>query len=159
MRKKIGLILNSLAWNRTVLNSNCVLMLTEFFEIKLFICMKMDLALNNLQWLICHKTKPNQTIIRLCVSITAVLLQRWIIGLNNPTNADMPLNKETNQLHRSGKFTLRSSWHCFWYFDDFMTNKIFQLVSCLMPIFKDLISLVKFYGILTIVGYLMPNRL
>ena len=21
----------------------------------------MDLALNNLQWLICHKTKPNQT--------------------------------------------------------------------------------------------------
>ena len=22
----------------------------------------MDLALNNLQWLICHKTKPNQTI-------------------------------------------------------------------------------------------------
>ena len=23
---------------------------------------KKDLALNNLQWLICHKTKPNQTI-------------------------------------------------------------------------------------------------
>ena len=23
----------------------------------------MDLALNNLQWLICHKTKPNQMII------------------------------------------------------------------------------------------------
>ena len=22
----------------------------------------MDLALNNLQWLICHKTKPNKTI-------------------------------------------------------------------------------------------------
>ena len=22
---------------------------------------KMDLALNNLQWLICHKTQPNQT--------------------------------------------------------------------------------------------------
>ena len=22
---------------------------------------KKDLALNNLQWLICHKTKPNQT--------------------------------------------------------------------------------------------------
>ena len=27
----------------------------------LFICIKMDLALNNLQWLMCHKTKPNQT--------------------------------------------------------------------------------------------------
>ena len=25
--------------------------------------MKMHLALNNLQWLICHKTKPNQTIV------------------------------------------------------------------------------------------------
>ena len=25
---------------------------------------KMDLALNNLQWLICHKTKPNQTNIK-----------------------------------------------------------------------------------------------
>ena len=31
------------------------------FEIELFIWIKMDLALNNLQWLICHKTKPNQT--------------------------------------------------------------------------------------------------
>ena len=28
------------------------------FELKLFICIKMDLALNNLKWLICHKTKP-----------------------------------------------------------------------------------------------------
>ena len=24
----------------------------------MFICIKMDLALNNLQWLMCHKTKP-----------------------------------------------------------------------------------------------------
>ena len=31
------------------------------FEIELFICIKMDLALNNLQWLICYKTKTNQT--------------------------------------------------------------------------------------------------
>ena len=28
---------------------------------KLNICIKMDLALNNLQWLMYHKTKPNQT--------------------------------------------------------------------------------------------------
>ena len=34
---------------------------TELFEIELFICIKMDLVLNNLQWLICHKIKPNQT--------------------------------------------------------------------------------------------------
>ena len=29
----------------------------ELFEIELFICLKMDLVLNNLQWLICHKVK------------------------------------------------------------------------------------------------------
>ena len=28
---------------------------------ELFICIEMNLALNNLQWLICHKTKQNQT--------------------------------------------------------------------------------------------------
>ena len=33
---------------------------TELLKIELFICMKMNLALNNLQWLICHKIKPNQ---------------------------------------------------------------------------------------------------
>ena len=34
---------------------------SELFEIKLLIMnIKMDLPLNNLYWLICHKTKPNQ---------------------------------------------------------------------------------------------------
>ena len=33
---------------------------TEFFEIELIIYIKMDLALNNLQRLICHKTKPTK---------------------------------------------------------------------------------------------------
>ena len=36
------LMLNWIVWNRTV-----------------YICIKMDLALNNLQWLVGHKTKPN----------------------------------------------------------------------------------------------------
>ena len=31
---------------------------TELFEIELFICIDMNLALNNLQWLICHKNIP-----------------------------------------------------------------------------------------------------
>ena len=31
---------------------------TELFEIELTICIKMDLVLNNLQRLICHKTQP-----------------------------------------------------------------------------------------------------
>ena len=30
-------------------------------EIELFICIKLDLALNNLQWLICHETRPNKS--------------------------------------------------------------------------------------------------
>ena len=34
-------------------------MLIELFEIELIICIKMDLALNNLQRLICHKTQTS----------------------------------------------------------------------------------------------------
>ena len=50
----------------------------ELFEIELITCIKMDLALDNLQKLICHKTqstKLNQTIIigleylKLCNSV------------------------------------------------------------------------------------------
>ena len=38
----------------------------EMFELELIICIKMDLALNNQQRLICHKTQPtNQQSIRL----------------------------------------------------------------------------------------------
>ena len=29
------------------------------FEIELLICIKLNLALTNLQWLMCHKIKPN----------------------------------------------------------------------------------------------------
>ena len=50
-----------MAWNRTVLdNSTVYSCLTKLFEIELSICIKVDLALNNLQRLICHKTKPNK---------------------------------------------------------------------------------------------------
>ena len=38
-----------------------VLSQTELFELELFICIKMGLALNNLQWLIYRKTKPKKT--------------------------------------------------------------------------------------------------
>ena len=33
---------------------------------------KEDLALNNLQWLICHKTKPNQIIYIQCICIKRI---------------------------------------------------------------------------------------
>ena len=32
------------------------------FEVELIICIKMDSALNKLQWLMWHKTKANQTV-------------------------------------------------------------------------------------------------
>ena len=35
---------------------------------------KLDLALNNLQWLICHKTKPNQTLIPQAMDWIVLLL-------------------------------------------------------------------------------------
>ncbi len=52
-----ALMLNWIVWNGTVFGIETVyLHKTELFEIELFICIKMDLALNNLQCLICHKT-------------------------------------------------------------------------------------------------------
>ena len=43
---------------KLVLHLNCVLILTELFEIELTFCIKIDMALNNQQRLICHKTQP-----------------------------------------------------------------------------------------------------
>ena len=37
------------------------------FEIKLFICIKMDLALSNLQRLICHKTETDKQSYFICI--------------------------------------------------------------------------------------------
>ena len=34
---------------------------TELLERELFLCIKMPLSLTCLEWLMCHKTKPNQT--------------------------------------------------------------------------------------------------
>ena len=45
------------------------------FERELFICIKMDLALNSLQWLICHKNKPNQIF---CVCLLSLLVTDWL---------------------------------------------------------------------------------
>ena len=54
-------ILNWNVWIRTVrLNWITFKLCTELFEIELFICIKMDLALSNLQRLICNKTHTNK---------------------------------------------------------------------------------------------------
>ena len=58
-------MLNWIAWNRTVYRY------------------KIDLVLNNLQWLICHKTKPNQT----------KLMIMWFQAFLSNTNNYMVLSK------------------------------------------------------------------
>ena len=61
------MMLNWIVWNWTVFHIETVLTLNwivlcthakRMFEIELIIYIKMDLALNNLQRLICHKTQP-----------------------------------------------------------------------------------------------------
>ena len=49
--------LNWIAWNRNVFHLNCVLIL-NWIVWNRTIYIKMDLALNNLQKLICHKIQP-----------------------------------------------------------------------------------------------------
>ena len=39
----------------------CIYVKAESFEIEEFICIKMNLALNNIQWFVCRKTKPKET--------------------------------------------------------------------------------------------------
>ena len=53
-----------------------------------------NLTLNNTQWLLCHKTKPNQTKPSYRFNTTAiVILQKQYLYYR----FDMPLNKETNK--------------------------------------------------------------
>ena len=56
-----GVVVSDRVLSMDQIERNCVLMLSWILWKKLFIWIKMDLALNNLQWLIYHKTKLNQT--------------------------------------------------------------------------------------------------
>ena len=87
----------------------------------------MDLALNNLQWLMCHKTKPNQTV----WSFTAQYFN-WI-HLWSPSYSDDLLTFK--KIYLSMVCNLSVDLNQFW------------LVGWL----------VGFYGISTFVGYLTPN--
>ena len=53
---------------------------TELFEIELIICIRMDLAVNNLQRLVCYKNPTNQSTNK---------------STNQPIN--QPINQSTNQ--------------------------------------------------------------
>ena len=62
--------IKGIVWNRNVFWQAVYSCKTELFEIKLISYIKMDLALNNLQRLICHKTQQtNQSICRNAVGI------------------------------------------------------------------------------------------
>ena len=74
------LMLNWIIWNGTVFDIETMyLCLTELFEIELIICIKIDLALNNLQWLMCYKTKPNQTNYQIKSKVNASTKTSWSV--------------------------------------------------------------------------------
>ena len=55
----------------------------------MYVCMyKQDLALNNLQELICHKTQPNQT--KAVINTTGVIWNNYgcLVNLSIPSNMD-----------------------------------------------------------------------
>ena len=53
----------------------------ELFEIELFICIKIDLALNNLQRLIYHKTQTNIIVFMLMLLLLPHLVEMLITQL------------------------------------------------------------------------------
>ena len=65
----------------------------ELFEIELTICIKIDLALNNLQRLICHKTQPTNQLL-LLMSVLGMTLNciRWCPwALGKWSTTELPL--------------------------------------------------------------------
>ena len=58
---------------------------TELFELEPFICIRMNLALNNLQGLICHKTKRN-----IQFTITKLNCLKFNSAANDPKTIDTP---------------------------------------------------------------------
>ena len=68
-------------------------------EIKLFICIKMDLALNNLQWLICHKTKSNLLELKSKIRKNKSLLQGLKNKIQKP-NTTKPLLTQEDGINR-----------------------------------------------------------
>ena len=61
----------------------------------MFVCIKMDLALNNLQWLICHKIKPNQSFNTKCL-VRWSIIQKKIINIAFLGEKTDSLNKDLN---------------------------------------------------------------
>ena len=70
------------------------LRLTELFETELFICIEMDLAFNNLQRLICHKTKGNQNKTNKPNDVTFGLkdVYGWNITNSNEISSNFAIN-------------------------------------------------------------------
>ena len=54
-------MLNWIVWNRTVFDIGTALMLNWIVWNRTVYMYKLDFGINNLQWLMCHKTKPNET--------------------------------------------------------------------------------------------------
>ena len=61
-------------------SSSDVLVMVIQFTIELFICIKMDLALNNQKWLMCHKTKPKSSLTKSKVPRLPYYLPKTVVG-------------------------------------------------------------------------------
>ena len=79
--------------------------------------MKIDLALNNLQWMICHKTKPNKTKLSMAqIELNYVFMLNWIIW--NKTvwhlNCDFILNWSVLNRTVFDIYSVFLCWTDFW---------------------------------------------
>ena len=113
-------------------------------EIELFISIKMDLALNNLQLLIYHKIQSNQTKLILTELYGFEYIYRILIVFKQ---LYLTHRWDPNRYHHSG-----SEWNWEWWqwkSDSTLSWRFRMLLVCF--------GLIGFYGISNTVDYLMPN--
>ena len=121
-------------------------MLTELFEIELFICIKMDLELNNLQKLMRHR---KQTIYSVC----------W----SHDQFEDHMISCITKMYKTPFFFNLLINVMNFSTFNNLLfiiKGNIMSFLQCNQNVFisKKYVHLFGFFnGISTFLGYLMPN--
>ena len=134
------------------------------FEIELFIRIKIDLPLNNLQGLICHKTKLNHSCLEAWYFRKNTLIFNFLkiitVSLNYIENQMLscvfyshePIEAVTGRAARLS-FQPRPSHQ------RLPTRRIFLIWHLMMSLLSFWFGLVWFYGTSTIVGYLTPDLL
>ena len=102
-------MLNWIIWNRTVFGEwNCFFMLNWIVWNRIVYMYKNLFGINNLQWLICDKTKPNQTKPKLTVKSSYKKKEEKKIFLGHPLKNK---NKNKTKQTRNTFFTGKGSWN------------------------------------------------